>query len=313
MNCIQIASLALQEDRIKSEVAQALGVGACFLAVFVALALLAVAKHWMRFARDNADKVDTKPDSFRMQEGFVLVFGAFAMFFCVLVLQSIFNVVASRFMESKESAGEIASIGSYLCASVGLVMVCAYARNDTWQHVLWGSSFRMSVVRGVLCYVFFLPMLLGVSMILPVLWQMLTGHEPSQLAHELLRAINSEGLNATSFLIMVSAGLGAPVFEELLFRGCIQDGVVRVVGDGRLQNWFAILFTSVVFTSLHIGVVDGEYFALGPIFALSVACGLAFARRRCVLDTILVHMLFNVMSLAITVAIMSSDAASTAG
>ena len=68
-------------------------------------------------------------------------------------------------------------------------------------------------------------------------------------------------------LALIVIGIGAPLSEELLFRGFLQSALV----PSRLGYWGASIVTTVVWTALHAGYsVTGlvEVFMIGMVFAL---------------------------------------------
>lgn len=293
----------IQPERMSPVAAVVIGGGLCV--VFAAIAFFVAQKGWLRFDTEPTD-IGINEHVAIVRQGVLLLAGGMAGLALLIVFQSVFQFFIAVVGMNEQVQPHIAGIGAYACAVVGVVLICAAARTTRWDVVLWGNSPRLSALRGVLCFLLFLPVLLGVGMLAPSLWELVTRQEPSQLAHESLIEMEKQGFNAVSLMILVTAGFFAPVFEETLFRGMVQDGFARIAGSGRVQTWIAIVLTSVVFTTMHISAVGTSYYALAMIFMLSIGCGVTFARRRCVLDSIVVHMLFNMLSLWSTMLLMWS-------
>ncbi len=88
-----------------------------------------------------------------------------------------------------------------------------------------------------------------------------------------------------SFIILlISTGLA----EELVFRGILQNNAMKVIGTG-----FGLLYTSLVFTTMHIGWI---YFAdLVFVFSVSMFYGYVFIKTRSIFGITLAHGVSNSM------------------
>lgn len=102
----------------------------------------------------------------------------------------------------------------------------------------------------------------------------------------MLNAYASAGFLPLLWLAIVVA---APLFEELLFRGFMLEGL----RESRLGAWGAILITSGVWTVIHLqyGLVD-----MLVILVLGVLLGLAKVRTRSLLTPILIHIFVNLIA-----------------
>jgi membrane protease YdiL (CAAX protease family) len=125
-----------------------------------------------------------------------------------------------------------------------------------------------------------------------LLTRMLGGSAPTEIAHETLRQLTSEPRTLWWWLTVASAGICAPIAEEILYRGFLQSALVRALGP----SWAPVLITSAVFTVLHVGAADAH--ALPALFALSVALGAAFERTGRLGTPIVMHIGFNALNLA---------------
>lgn len=87
-----------------------------------------------------------------------------------------------------------------------------------------------------------------------------------------------------SIILIIGTGLA----EELLFRGVLQQNMEKMLGP-----LFAILLTSLLFTSLHIGwqsILDLLF-----VFGVSLFYGYAFYKTRCLWGVTLSHGINNTM------------------
>ena len=145
------------------------------------------------------------------------------------------------------------------------------------------------------------PMLLWTGVILPVtflsMWFFSWLYEfmglKTETEHPLLRMLGTErGLLP---LIVVSAVVLAPVFEELIFRGCIQSSMkLMLKRHGLTGAMLAIAVSSVIFALVH-----GEWWMMPPLFILSVGLGYAYERTGKLWVPIAVHAAFNAVSLIV--------------
>jgi hypothetical protein len=114
----------------------------------------------------------------------------------------------------------------------------------------------------------------------------LRGQEPE---HELLRMLAADGSFANWFWIAVTAVIGAPLAEELLFRVLLQ---------GWLERWTtpatAIALSAVLFCAAHR---FPDSLALLP---LALVLGYIQHRRQSYLTIVAIHAAFNAFNLVLT-------------
>jgi membrane protease YdiL (CAAX protease family) len=135
--------------------------------------------------------------------------------------------------------------------------------------------------RGVLGYLAVFPVCLGLMLLIGWLLRWLAPDYP-QPPHLLLEALSDMG-PMWKVLIAFSAIIMAPWFEEVLFRGLLQSMLRRFIGP-----WPSILIASAIFAMVH---AQPQHWP--PLFALSVALGYNYERCGRLWPAILIHMLFN--------------------
>lgn len=86
------------------------------------------------------------------------------------------------------------------------------------------------------------------------------------------------------FFSMVIIGLLPAIFEEVCFRGGIQNILMRWFKG----PWVAIILTSIIFSAVHV-----SYYGFFVRFALGVALGLVFYYSGSLWLSILFHFLYN--------------------
>lgn len=96
-----------------------------------------------------------------------------------------------------------------------------------------------------------------------------------------------------SFLLLVLfVGIGAPIFEEILFRGFLQPAAIRRLGPA-----LGIGLTSLVFGAVHLQLLQFPGLA-----AFGAVLGFVAYRTNALLAPITAHMLFNIVTLVVLAA-----------
>lgn len=146
------------------------------------------------------------------------------------------------------------------------------------------------VLKGAVAYVATIPILLFYAVLYHV-WLQWSGHEPEP--QDVVRVF--AGLES-GFMFYYFIGLAlvvAPWAEELLFRGVLLPALGRRLGLGA-----AIMLSSVLFAGMHFHVPS-----LVPLFVFSVALSLAYIYTESIIVPIVMHALFNTVSLMVMVMI----------
>ena len=81
----------------------------------------------------------------------------------------------------------------------------------------------------------------------------------------------------------------APTLEEVVFRGGLQEGLLRCFGDSRSR--MANLLTATAFTAAHVAMRPTVASLLTVLPALAI--GLIYQRGRRIAPCIAVHIVFN--------------------
>ncbi|MBI5346589.1 MAG: CPBP family intramembrane metalloprotease [Chlamydiae bacterium] len=113
-------------------------------------------------------------------------------------------------------------------------------------------------------------------------------HTPQQEVIHLLQSglDNQLFLILSLFLIIVLA----PIIEELLFRGFLQNFLVRFFN----KTW-SIIVTSLFFSLFHFTISQsyGNITIIGSLFLLSLILGLVYEKQKSLLSSIILHASFN--------------------
>ena len=167
-----------------------------------------------------------------------------------------------------------------------------------------GGGFRRrtpaaAVVIGLLGLAIFWPLTNMANVLGALTQEAVTGVAPSGLAHGLLPMLIEAGPSPWTWGIVAAVIVGPAVFEEILYRGLLQESLRRS-GLGRTRGaWAAISLSSGVFVLMHVGAVDVH--ALPALFVLSMGFGWAFARTGTLTACVTMHLLFNAGNLLFAV------------
>lgn len=99
---------------------------------------------------------------------------------------------------------------------------------------------------------------------------------------------NSELMSSSSLGMQIfSIAIIAPIAEEIIFRGCIQDALSE-----KLPKWVAIVSASLVFGLMHVNPI-------GIIYAtvLGILMGWLYSQFKSILPSMIFHVAFNLTSL----------------
>lgn len=105
---------------------------------------------------------------------------------------------------------------------------------------------------------------------------------------KILAAIARTPLNMAAMFFAIA--IAAPVVEELLFRGLLQNALAKYV-----PIWGAILLSSLLFALVHL-----QPYAVPGLMSLSIAFGYLYHRTGSLRTNIILHMANNVLALVMT-------------
>ena len=105
---------------------------------------------------------------------------------------------------------------------------------------------------------------------------------------KMLAAIPRTPINIAAGFFAIA--IAAPLVEELLFRGLLQNALAR-----RMPIWGAIILSSLVFAAVHL-----QLYAIPGLMSLSIAFGYLYYRTGSLRMNILLHMANNSAALLLT-------------
>lgn len=156
-----------------------------------------------------------------------------------------------------------------------------------------GSSFKSAIGMGLVSYIIAIPAVNFMATTIDIFVYLLHGVEqiPDQQAVNYLK---SAMMGPFTFLIAIlSIIVLAPVLEELLFRGFLQNWLKRYLG--RIGS---ITATAFIFASFHYSMSQGigNLSIIGSLFILAFFLGFIYEREQNLLASITLHAAFNSIS-----------------
>jgi membrane protease YdiL (CAAX protease family) len=204
--------------------------------------------------------------------------------------------------------GQLAAAGAMLSMGTIAPRTLDWAPSvETDEPKSAGSSFRQairgfSVPRGLLALLSIFALGLAASLVwkgFHVVWEQLfisgwAGQPPADEPQEIVNAVLKTDVDSWRFFtIALAVTIGAPIMEELAFRGMIYPGLRRLAASlsERPTRWIAIGVTGALFSAAHLSPS-----AALPLFAFGAFMCLVRDRYG-LLTCMAVHCSFNAWNL----------------
>jgi membrane protease YdiL (CAAX protease family) len=199
-----------------------------------------------------------------------------------------FAVIANLLPEPGSSSES--AIYFTLMVQVTQILLIVFLIAHTFRDGIWGCLPRTpreitsDASRAVVTWLWVIPPVFGLLILVETLLKNNGIEIPVHGLIKKMRAMDQRG----QFLIVVSAVVLAPIAEELFYRGILQTYLRRWVSP-----WAAIFIATPIFIIGHYGL----FHAWPSYLVLSVALGYCYERSGRIAAPILVHMLFNAVTM----------------
>ncbi|MFN0131972.1 MAG: lysostaphin resistance A-like protein [Phycisphaerales bacterium] len=226
--------------------------------------------------------------------------------FAVLAAQAVGAGIAMS-VASERAATAMIAIGASLASGAAGLAVMRLLRDESLRHDLAARRDGMEMVPrwadargGVIAIALVLPIVQASSMLAALLYRALRGEAPPSLSHETLQTLHDDAGDPWAWAMVGAAVLGAPLAEEIIFRGLLQSSLLRLIGRPRV----AVAISAALFSLAHLegGIRAEQAHALIPLFVLGLALGAAYERTARLWVPIVMHMLFNAFNVTLTLA-----------
>ena len=197
----------------------------------------------------------------------------------------ILTVAAILQPEVLEDTSILATSKWYLILSqlIILILPVIYFR---YRQFNLAELFRIKKIDGEMAFFTFL-MALGLLPVLDEVDRLVQMFIPSDELDSQIREVLQTNSTLDFMLLAVTLVILAPLFEEFIFRGALQQGFEKRLG---IMN--GIIFTSVFWAFIH----QVMSWAI-QIFILGLVLGVLAYRYRSVLSSIIIHAVYNLFSL----------------
>jgi membrane protease YdiL (CAAX protease family) len=208
-----------------------------------------------------------------------------------------------------------------LASSVALVILLAgnalYRRDGLSRLGLRLRQLLPAIPIGVIGIILIMPFIFWAGVVTMKLWELLGFQHDTK--HEMLRILENTDDRGLAWLLIFTAAVLAPLYEELLFRGHLQTllvhlftrlrperdvvmepyatpnaALMRPHGPSPAAKWTGIIVASLAFAVVH------PWWTMPPIFFLSVCLGYSYERWNNLWIPIVLHALFNGISMMIS-------------
>jgi membrane protease YdiL (CAAX protease family) len=188
------------------------------------------------------------------------------------------------------------AMGAGMLATIGLIV---WMRRMQLVPRSATSPLRSSVL-GVTALLAWWPAIASAGWIAGQLQRAVTGVEPPAIGHSTLEQMVQGTRDGWWWLMGLSAVVLAPILEEGLYRGFVQQALRRA----GLGPWPAVLIASAVFTLMHVGSVpEGARAAsLTSLAVLSCCFGWLAERTGSLVAPVAAHVAFNLGNLVVATA-----------
>ncbi|MEL7482817.1 MAG: CPBP family intramembrane glutamic endopeptidase [Planctomycetota bacterium] len=152
---------------------------------------------------------------------------------------------------------------------------------------------------GVLALVLAYPLMHLTSLAASAVYTLSGGQPDSPLQHGTLELLaTGDRASVWWWAIVAGAVLGAPIVEEVVFRGLLQPAIRAMAGP-----WAAIMIAGALFTLLHVprspDSGGATWLAIPTLAVLAIALGIARERSGRLGVPIVMHIAFNALNVAL--------------
>jgi membrane protease YdiL (CAAX protease family) len=210
------------------------------------------------------------------------------VFTTILVLFLLVNILGSsnRTVEVDTHMLIVGAMFSLLLLSIVLSFLLLRGRNPLELFGLQGVSLSTNLKAACLGLLAALPLVYFIHSLCLVLLG--AGAEPQPLIQFLAQNPSLED----RMLLIGTALVIAPVAEEFIFRGYLFGVLCRYTG-----KWWALLISAMIFAAIHAHIPS-----LAGLFALAVTLTLVYVGTGSLWAAILMHSLFNAITVVFTLA-----------
>lgn len=212
--------------------------------------------------------------------GLVLFAGMIAGTLLISLINVLWMFVFKENLQYKDWYLMVANAAGFLCAIAAFDFVIV--RPSTKRKL----NFNLSTTNFY-TYVLIFPLMFGMMLIAEFITSQIPTTGPFFGEYYEFFTSLMDQLTDNPVIMIITAVIMAPIFEEIIFRGIIQKGLI----NKGVKPWKAILFAAIIF-----GLVHGNPWQFVGAVMLGSVLGLVYHKTKSLLLPILLHAFNNLCS-----------------
>ncbi len=244
------------------------------------------------------------PKEYRVPVPFSLVVFVFFLYLAIVIYVSPFilgyfyKIIINAADEHKKNIiiNTLINFSNAVLVTFSLFFLGYFMKKDLWKLIWFGPMDDKRVVKnilfGAISFLIALPLsVFSKQLIEFIIGLFYTVPLPDQEAINFVR--NAKDLPSTIMFAIILVIIYAPVIEELIFRGFLQNSLTNYLG-----RFFSIIITSLCFSFFHFSINQGiaNFSIITSFFILSCLIGFVYERQKSLFAPIALHAAFNLFS-----------------
>jgi len=164
-----------------------------------------------------------------------------------------------------------------------VLVILIYRAFHAQQYVTWRSIGGVSPRQSIPVLVLLVLGALGLIYIIELAFADWLGLEYSQDIEEVFNGLRSQQNTLSYFLLVFSTVIGAPILEEIVFRGFLQTALANRIGD----------FLAVIISSTIFGLIHFDLDAMPLLIVMGLFLGGLYSITRSIWPSVALHMVNN--------------------
>lgn len=209
---------------------------------------------------------------------------ALAGFCASIVAPAVYSIAIGKNSHSLSPHQTVCMFALSAAAGLVVIQLLNIAHNT---NPLKSRDLPLGLPYGLIGSLAVIPLVIAATMIVQEIMRRAGAAAPEE--HQLLVVFQQPSI-FDRLLVILSAVILAPLFEELVFRAHLQSAIRKATG----MPWLAVIIASALFALVH-----GIWWMMPPLFILALGLGYVYERTRNIWANILMHALFNALSLTV--------------
>lgn len=261
----------------------------------ITLLIILVAKKFKFFSLPKEYKV---PVPFSLVIFVFLIYMAIVIFVSPLILGYLYKIIINVADAQKKNIiiNTLINFTNAALVTFALFFLGSFIKKDLWKLIWFGPMEEKRVIKnlifGALSFLIALPLSAFSKQLIEVIISLIyTSNIPNQEAVNFVK--KAKDLPSIISFAIILVTIYAPVIEELIFRGFLQNSLTNYLG-----RFFSIIITSLCFSFFHFSINQGiaNFSIITSFFILSCLIGFVYERQKSLFAPIALHAAFNTFS-----------------